>query len=431
MNKENLIVIDSIGQAITASIDLDKIIETIYENINRIIDAPIFGIALYNEMNRMVNFELLVEDGTRKPPFTVSVDNEASLAVRCVLNREEFIISEVHPETELVLNEPETENKRPQSIIYIPLIIEEKVIGALTIQSYSKNAYTKDHFTSLKALSSYITIALNNSQKSRELMELEREKVLAVSRLVAGIAHEMNTPLGVSVSAASYIKELNDMGLAKLSNGTMTKEALKDYVTGITESIEILNHNLLRTTEMVEKFKQIGATNREKEKMTFDLKEMLYAITTGFEKAGKGISQEIQIFCPPELEIDSYPDAYYQIFSNLILNSLKHGFPETEARGEGEWIRIQLLLSDCSLKIIYEDNGIGIPEENLPRIFEPFFTTNRIRGGKGLGLNIIHNLVVNTLEGTIECKSESGKGATFTIEVPIEWPCSRIKIRIP
>lgn len=414
LSTSDILVIGSIGQTIASSIDLDKIIDAIYENINRIIDAPIFGIALYHETTKDIEFRLLVEDSIRKPLFRVNMENDKSFAVQCVKKQSDLILNYIEPNVERVLNETGENARIPESLIFVPLIIMDKIIGVLTVQSYMQYAYTQQDMTSVKALASYIAIALNNSQKTEALKIAEREKVIALSHMVAGIAHEMNTPLGVSVSAASYITSINEANLQKLKSGSMTKTDLTNYMTGMDETLKLLNTSLSRTAELVNSFKKIADDQDEKNRMYFDLHEYIQMIIMNLKAEVGNLGHECIINCPKALGINSYPDAFYQIFYNLIMNSVKIGFQNKE-KGT---ITIDVKKSNAVLNIEFSDNGCGIPAENLSRVFEPFFTTSRLIGGKGLGLNVVYNLITNLLQGKISCESTVGVGTKYTMEIP-------------
>lgn len=254
---------------------------------------------------------------------------------------------------------------------------------------------------------------------------IEKEKLASLGGLVSGIAHEINTPLGVSVSAASYLKEVNDKMVSAAVGGQMTKAQLLEYFHTLDETSKILNSNLYRASELVKSFKEISIGQVTEDRSQFNVKEYLEMILLSLKHEYKRTGHQILIECSELLIIDSYPGVFAQIFTNLIMNALIHGL----GGRENGTIRIQvssekgsLLTPDGivkeQLRIVFSDNGVGIAKENLSKIFEPFFTTNRTQGGSGLGLSVVYNLITGKLGGKITCESRVGEGTTFIIVLP-------------
>lgn len=223
---QNISIISEIGQKITSSLDIEKIMNTIYENMNSLMDATVFGIGIFDEKHQEIDYRMYIENSHRVPRFQTSINNEKSIAARCILNRKEILINDLLNDNLpyfVVTNEDDT---LPRSLIYCPLIIENKVIGTITVQSYKPNSYTEQNLETMKALASYIAIAVNNSQKSEELKNtakeliitlknlqetqeylINSEKMAALGQLISGIAHEINTPLGAIQASISNILE--------------------------------------------------------------------------------------------------------------------------------------------------------------------------------------------------------------------------------
>ena len=245
---------------------------------------------------------------------------------------------------------------------------------------------------------------------------MEREKLASLGSLVAGISHEINTPLGISVSIGSYLEKINHESRLKLSEGTMSRHGLLNFMESLEESITILNNNLSRASELIRSFKQISVNQSSEVQVKFHLGDYIKVVLTTLKPAYKNKNYTFEVECPETLLIYSYPGAMSQIITNLIMNSLIHGFKD---RASGV-IRIRAEEKDDSVTITYSDNGVGIPQENLPRIYDPFFTTNRAHGGSGLGMNIVYNLITNKLNGSIQCISTPDQGTTFIIQLPIE-----------
>ncbi len=245
---------------------------------------------------------------------------------------------------------------------------------------------------------------------------IDRERLASLGSLVAGIAHEVNTPLGVAVTAGSYMDKINTTMFKKLREGKLSKKDLTEYMKSIDESAEIINTNLGRASELIRSFKEISVNQSVENITDFKVADTIHDVLLALKHEYKNTKHTFEIDCDEALQIRSYPGALSQILTNLIMNSLIHGFEQVE---EGH-IHIRAYREDDTFIFDYWDDGAGISDENLSRIFDPFFTTNRKRGGSGLGLNIVYNIVTGKLNGKIQCISEEGKGTSFVIRTPLE-----------
>ncbi len=250
--------------------------------------------------------------------------------------------------------------------------------------------------------------------KSTQTQLVQSEKMAALGSLVAGVAHEINTPLGVGITAASFLKDKTD-GFQKIYNsGKMKRSSLEKYVGLASESSEMILTNLNRAADLVKSFKQVAVDQSTGERRRFKLKEYIDKLLFSLRPRYKRTKHNISVKCPDDIEINSYPGIFSQIITNLVMNSLIHGFDNTE---EGK-IGINFMIDDDWLVLHYSDNGKGMDQETLKKIFDPFFTTNRTHGGTGLGMHILYNLVTQSLDGQMECTSSPGEGVIFLIRIP-------------
>ena len=256
----------------------------------------------------------------------------------------------------------------------------------------------------------------NHTLEVQRQQLLEAEKMASLGQLVAGVAHEINTPLGASISSSSYLAMINTTYRRKLSQNEMTKQDLKAYMNSVNETVGILTRNLHRTVELMKSFKQVAADQTGMIEERFLLKKYIHTILLSLKHEYKARPIHFDIICDDTLVMTSFPGAFSQIFTNLIMNSLVHGFSKDE---EGR-IGIHCQKDSQRLTIEYTDNGKGIPETQLGKIFEPFFTTSRQAGGSGLGLSVVYNIVTQKLHGTISCTSQKGRGTRFFINVPLK-----------
>lgn len=244
---------------------------------------------------------------------------------------------------------------------------------------------------------------------------IQSEKMAALGGLVAGVAHEINTPIGVGVTTASYL-ELKTRELAGLfAAGSARRSDLEKYMNTAIEASTLILNNLNRAANLVKSFKQVAVDQAAEKYRRFNLHEYIHQVLLSLHPSYKKTSHQITIKCPEELSLYSDPGAFSQIITNLVTNSLIHGFEGIE---EGRIVMEFSVLED-RLLFRYSDNGIGMQAKDVKRIFDPFFTTKRSRGGSGLGMHIVYNLVTRSLDGKIACDSAPGQGIRFTVTIPL------------
>ncbi len=250
--------------------------------------------------------------------------------------------------------------------------------------------------------------------KTTQRQLVESEKMASLGRLVAGIAHEINTPIGIGVTAASTLADRTTETVTAYDNKQLKGSALKAYFNTAQISSNLVLNNLNRAAELIQSFKQVAVDQSNLEKRSFAVKKYLQDILISLKPHLKKTPHQITVNGDEQIEINTYPGAFSQIMTNLVMNSLRHAYP----KGETGNLCFELKWDSEHLMLEYSDDGCGIPTENLAKIFEPFFTTARAQGGTGLGLHIVFNLVTQKLNGTIRCESALGQGTTFFIEIP-------------
>jgi PAS domain S-box-containing protein len=240
---------------------------------------------------------------------------------------------------------------------------------------------------------------------------IDAEKMASLGGLVAGVAHEINTPIGISLTAITHFKELSEEIHNHLHNNKLSKQALEKYFDQSKSVGNLVGINLSKAAELVSSFKQIAVDQSSEEKRDFNLRDYSFEVLASLHTVTKKIALDISIDCAEDINLQSYPGAYSQVLTNLIMNSIIHGFKE-QSHGE---ISIKLTTQGDRIDMLYTDNGKGIAPAVLAKIFDPFFTTNRDNGGSGLGLNIIYNIVTSSFNGSIKCQSTQGEGTQFII----------------
>ena len=245
---------------------------------------------------------------------------------------------------------------------------------------------------------------------------VESEKMAALGGLVAGVAHEINTPIGIGVTAASHLEDKTKKFFKVFESGKISKKELQLFLDVVKESSRLILSNMNRAADLVQSFKQVAVDQMSRERRRFNFKEYIDEVLLSLRPKYKKTNFKVLVDCPEDFSIDSFPGAISQILTNLVVNSLTHGF---ENKDTGE-IKIKVQKENKVAKLIFEDNGIGFSDEVKNKIFEPFFTTKRGTGGTGLGMHIVYNLVTQTLNGSIKCLSREGEGSIFEIEFPCE-----------
>ncbi len=243
---------------------------------------------------------------------------------------------------------------------------------------------------------------------------LQAERLASLGALVAGVAHEINTPVGITLTSASVLHDATVAIQATVSGGGIKKSDILSYLSTASESSRLILSNADRAAHLIQSFKQIAVDQTSEARRRFDLKQYIDEVIMSLSPRLRQTRVKVEVSCPPDLAIDSYPGAFAQMLTNLTMNALTHAF---DNMNEGE-ITINVEVNQGWVNLQFADNGKGIVKEHLDKIFDPFFTTKRSHGGTGLGLNIVYNLVVKQFGGTIVVDSELGKGAQFTVRFP-------------
>ncbi|HEY9824530.1 MAG TPA: ATP-binding protein, partial [Stenomitos sp.] len=250
--------------------------------------------------------------------------------------------------------------------------------------------------------------------KQAETQLIQTEKMAALGGLVAGIAHEISTPLGIGVTAASLLVEKTVAFNERVEAGTLKRSDLVKFLDVAHQSAQMTLTNLDRAAALIQSFKQVAVDQSSESRRLFNLAAYLDEVLLQLSPKLQETPHRIQVEGDRTLVLNSYPGAFSQIVTNLVMNSLVHAYdPDTAG-----CITLHFTRNTTGLHFEYTDDGCGIPPQNLSKIFEPFFTTKRGKGGSGLGLHIVYNLVTQKLGGTICCNSQVGGGTTFIIELP-------------
>jgi signal transduction histidine kinase len=259
-----------------------------------------------------------------------------------------------------------------------------------------------------------VEAALTRQQEMQDEL-VQAEKLAALGGLVAGVAHEINTPVGITLSAATHLEAETQKTDRTYQAGELTEEGLAEYFATARQAAQLMTLNSQRAADLIQGFKQVAVDQTGSEQRCFDLATYIDEVLLSLRPRLRKTRIEITVDCPAELTLDSLPGAFSQVLTNLIMNSLVHAF-EPDQTGH---IHITANLEgDDQVRLIYRDDGRGIPPELHAKVFEPFFTTRRSKGGSGLGLHIVHTIVTQSLKGSITLASLPGQGIEFTLRLP-------------
>lgn len=243
---------------------------------------------------------------------------------------------------------------------------------------------------------------------------IQAEKMASLGGLVAGVSHEINTPVGVVLTSASVLLEASNQLQRSMVAGNIRKSEVSSYVEMAVQSSALIMRNAERASQLIQSFKQVAVDQTSEQFRQYELNGYLEEVMTSLHPVLKKGRAEVSIVCPTGIFLEGYPGAMAQILTNLAMNSLTHAFKENE----GGKINLVAELKGETVCMRYCDDGCGIAPEHIGKIFDPFFTTRRGLGGTGLGLNVVYNIVVKQLGGSIAVDSQPGKGTCFMLKFP-------------
>jgi signal transduction histidine kinase len=302
---------------------------------------------------------------------------------------------------------------------------DEIGVMARAIEVFRENAIAKvEAEEELRQSKQRTEIAYMELRKTQDSL-IEAEKLAALGGLVAGVAHEVNNPVGISLTVASSLARRCDVLADELARGELKRSRLTEFIQGNREAATQLVSNLQRAGELIQSFKQVAVDRSHIERRVFDLKELTEQVIASLRPGLNKSRVTLTFTCQGGIAMDSYPGPYGQVVTNIVLNAVAHAFE----LGKAGTVEIQAVVEGANqVALSFADNGRGMPPEVRRRVFEPFFTTRRSQGGTGLGLHIVHNIVTGRLGGRIAVASEMGRGATFRVVIPRVAPYDDLEL---
>ena len=285
---------------------------------------------------------------------------------------------------------------------------------ARAVAVFRENAIAKRKAENeLRAAKDHAEKALEDLREAQQNL-IAAEKLAALGGLVAGVAHEVNNPIGISLTVASSFARRCDEFAKEVNSGPLRRSRLDEFLEGGRDAANQLVANLHRAGELVQSFKQVAVDRSHADRRPFDLRESTAQIVASLRPVLKKSQITLTVDVPPGISMDSYPGSYGQVLTNLFLNSVVHAFPD----GRSGNVTVEARQVRDDVDIFVSDDGVGMSEETQRRAFDPFFTTRRGEGGTGLGLHIIFNLVTQQLGGRLAFESRPGWGTRFRITLP-------------
>lgn len=415
-------------------------LETFYFELHRIMGGLLYAknmiVTLYHQSDEQISFPYLADEKDPAPPRDFRRPSGHGFSGFILMSRcpQRIDQARYHSLLEHGALHSTLGSVDFNSLIGAPMIYQDQLLGVIILQSYESTiGYDDDDLGVLTFVAEHIAAALVRKQTDDSLRErnmellltledlhvaqdelIRKEKLASLGALVAGVAHEINTPIGVAITAASHLED-QVKSLSKLrESGKLTAGDLERFEPMFAEGSSMVLRNLRRADELIRNFKQVAVDQSSDQKRRFGLKDYIDEVMLSLQPKLRSTKHRVNIQCPDDIILDTYPAAIYQMLVNLVMNSLIHAFEHIE---EGE-INIDVSEKNGWVNLRYSDNGCGMSEEVSSRIFDPFFTTRRGRGGTGLGMHIVYNLVTQALKGKIEITTAPGKGTVKTILFP-------------
>lgn len=413
--------LSEIGQEICAQLNLHALFNLVYQHVQALLHSDHFSILILNSNRSGLSLQYGRELGRVIKPMEIELSKGASDYVRCTESLKEILIEDSGQE----ILDQENLKLVLRTQFLVPLMIANKLLGVMVIKSHQQHAFQEQEQQIFRTLCAYTAIALDNANaylqlKNAQEQLIEKEKFAALGSLVAGIAHELNTPIGNSVLIASTIKETCEELSHYIRQGKIQRSTLLQFIEKVDDGSRLIGNGLEIAANLVNSFKQVAVDSSAEHKRVFSLNALISDVGAMMRNQMRQGQHQLQLLLMDDIRIHSYPGSLAQILSNLISNSILHGFENIQSK--------EIIISakrsktlENTVVIEYRDNGKGISPENLKRIFDPFFTTKLGQGGSGLGLSICYNLVTSLLKGTIEVTSEVGKGTCFCISLPLNF----------
>ncbi len=419
----DMTLLQMLAKQITASLDLQEIIRLCQQSLSQIMDVHVLAIGIYQPERQVLQFSHWLENGQIMASFELNLQPELHLASVCFNQQREVNIRQRAEFLHYLTVIPAPVCGAPmQSVLYFPLTVNGEKIGCLSLQSPTREAFSPQQTNLVRTLASNIAIAVANANIVTRLQQTQqqlvmREKMASLGGLVAGVAHEVNTPLGICVTAASHLQ----MELLALQKAHQQKKlgalGFQQFLETALAATDILTANTQRAAQLINSFKQVAVDKTAVSQREFELTSYVQEVLHSLQPELNRKQCHFSLHSPSGILLHTDAGALAQLLTHLVMNSLQHGFADATPDAE---ISLEVSRSAGQVLLEYRDNGAGMSNDTLKRLFDPFFTTKRSDGHSGLGAHIVYNLVTAQLQGTIYVTSEVGHGVHYRILLPLQ-----------
>lgn len=446
------------GEAISSVLNMESLLDKILECSIKLSGAERGAILLYSEGGSL-ELRRCSSINMNKPDDNVFAVSQ-SIISQALDKGKYIIVADAMGEEDLSGRDSVVLN-RLRSVMCMPIKSGNKVHGVIYLDNrYMGNLFDGDDVESIRLLAGQAAVSIQNAvlygrtleyaaelERSRDrVSELNRElerrveertselrqtmdelvrtqehllntsKMASLGNLMSRIAHEINTPVGNSLTASSHLKRKTGELQGLYKDGELSRQQFEGYLQKSEETLSIVVNNLVRASDIVKSFKRVSVDLDAGSRRAFNLNEYIHDILRGLLPSLEKSGHDVEVSCGSDIIVTSYPGALSQVITNLVLNCIVHAF-DNGARGR---IEIKAGIQGEKMELIVSDNGRGMDPATKEKIFEPFFTTRGSEGSTGLGLNIVYNIVTRTLRGAIRCESSPGRGSQFIIYIPLE-----------
>jgi signal transduction histidine kinase len=433
----NVELLSEIGRKITSSLSVEKIIGTVYDNVNSLMDASVFGIGIYNDAQKRIEFPATYENGEPLPFYSNSIYEENRFDAMCFRSGEEIVMGDLNEEYKKFIQDIQKPKAGDQtvSLIYLPLKIKEKRLGVITVQSFQKNAYSDYELFMLRNIAVYASIALENadafnslnqtltSLKKTQTQLIQSEKMASLGELTAGIAHEIQNPLNFVNNFSEVSTEITDE-ITDAINQSNLDEA-KDLSILLKENLQKISYHGKRADSIVKNMLQHSRKSSGRKEPT-DINalvdEYLRLSYHGLRAKDKSFNAIMEThFDKTVSQVEMVPQDIGRVLLNLFNNAF-YSVAKRKSQAEDGYeptVIVRTERVNNHVNVYVKDNGMGISEKILEKIYQPFFTTKPAGEGTGLGLSLSYDIITKAHNGELKVETKEGEGAEFIIELPI------------
>jgi len=439
----NVKVLSQIGKEVTSTLNLEHIQDIVYENVNSLMDATTFLIMIHNEKEHKLECKLSIEKGEKLGLFEVSLEDKNRFAVWCIDNAAPVFMNDVDNEWEKYVSyraKPKA-GETVSSLIYLPLMIEHRIVGVISVQSFKKNAYSQYHLDMLNNLGNYVAIAFKNALsfeminkanselKAAQAQLVQSEKMASLGQLTAGIAHEIKNPLNFVNNFAELTVDLaKELGeeIDVLEQKLLAKESeyLREIVGDISSNAQKISDHGKRADSIV-KGMLLHSRGKSGDKQPTDINAVLAEYVNlgyhGMRAQDNTFNLKIEADYDNSIGmVNVVPQNLSRVFLNIINNACYSTNQKKKELKDAYFPILEVHTKNLTdkVEIRIRDNGFGIPQDIIDKVFNPFFTTKPAGQGTGLGLSLSFDIVVQEHQGEMNVNSKEGEYAEFVIVIP-------------